>query len=399
YKMDTMVGAMHNPTGYEVESSGDIASVATTPRLVAGRYRTLEDAEQLLRDGVADLVSMVRAQIADPDLVRKTREGRALEVRPCIGCNQHLRSGRFGCSVNAAVGLESTLSEDLIVKTTAPKTVLVVGGGPAGMEAARIAALKGHKVVLCEASPDLGGMVKVAAKAPKSSNFGDIAVWLEAEIYRLGVEVRLNTYVETADIAAERADHVIIATGSAPRMDGLQPSFPTQVVRGVDQPHVLSSLDVFTAPRDWGRSAVVLDTVGDYEAVAVMEQLLTDGVKVTYLTAAAAMGEAMGVANVRAVSAYERFLQLGEFEILPRHHLVEIEKDQVLVRPYLGRQNQVRAVPADTVVLVTQNEPLSHLYDEMSATHPNMTLVGDAQQPRDLMCAIWEGHRAARAIA
>jgi hypothetical protein len=130
-----------------------------------------------------------------------------------------------------------------------------------------------------------------------------------------------------------------------------------------------------------------------------MEQLLTDGVKVTYVTAAAVMGEAMGPGNERAVSAYERFLQLGEFEVLTRHHLVEIEKDQVLVRPYLARQNQVRAVPADTVVLITPNEPLSQIYDDMSATHPNMTLVGDALQPRDLLWAIWEGHRAARAIA
>ncbi|MBV9509206.1 MAG: FAD-dependent oxidoreductase [Caulobacteraceae bacterium] len=395
YLMDTMVGAMHNPTGYELSTSGQIASVATIPRLVAGRYRTLEDADQLIRDGVADLVSMVRAHIADPDLVKKTREGRGLEVRPCIGCNQQHRGGRFGCSVNPAAGAEATLSDELIVRTEAPKKVLVVGGGPAGMEATRIAALKGHKVVLCEASPALGGLLNVVRRAPKSANFGDIAVWLEQEIYRLGVEVRLNTYMEIDDVAAEAADHVIVATGSTPRMDGQQYSFPSLEVAGLDQPHVLSSIDVLTSPRDWGRSAVVVDTVGDYEGLAVTEQLLTDGARVTYITP----GVAMAQKNERHWAAYGRFLELGEFDTKLRHHLVEIQKGRVLVRPHLGSQQQITPVDADTVVLITPNQPLRQLYEDLQERRASADLVGDAQQPRDLLWAIWEGHRAARAIA
>ena len=294
YKIDTMSGGMHNPTGYELVSSGDIGQVAKVPRLVAGRFRTLEEADQVIREGVADIIGMVRAQIADPDLVRKTREGRALEVRPCIGCGQHHHGrSRFSCAVNAAVGAERQFSENLIVKTGAPKKVLVVGGGPAGMEAARIAALKNHKVVLCEATPSLGGRLNVAKRAPYSSSIGDIAVWLEQEIYRLGVEVRLNTYVEAADIEAENPDHVIVATGSVPRMDGQQHTYPTQNVRGVDQPHVVSSTEVLTGSRNWGASAVVLDTVGDYEALASVEQLLRAGAKVTYLTPLESMSHQM----------------------------------------------------------------------------------------------------------
>jgi len=395
YRMDTMVGAMQNPTGYEVPTSGVIASVANVPRLLAGRFRTLDDAEQLIRDGEADLVSMVRAHIADPDLVNKTREGRGLEVRPCIGCNQQHRGGRFGCAVNPAAGAEDRLSEDFIVKTTAPKKVLVVGGGPAGMEAARTAANKGHKVVLCEASPALGGMINVARRAPQSANIGDIVVWLEQEIYRLGVEVRLNTYVDAADIEAEGADHVIIATGSMPRMDGQQYTYPTQQVNGVEQPHVVSSIDVMMEPRKWGKTAVVLDTVGDYEGLAVMEELLTKGVKVTYVTPATALAEK----SERHWPAYERFLQLGEFDVKARHHLVEVKKDQVLIRPHLGAQQQLTAIPADTVVLITPNQPLRELYEELKDKVANINLVGDARQPRSLLHAIWEGHGIARAIA
>jgi 2,4-dienoyl-CoA reductase-like NADH-dependent reductase (Old Yellow Enzyme family) len=402
YKMDTMVGGMHNPTGYELVSSGDIVSVATVPRLVTGRIRTLEEADQIIRDGVADLVSMVRQHIADPDIVRKTREGRAEEVRPCIGCNQgcwggHARNGRFGCTVNPAAGRELDLAEDLMVKTAAPKKVLVIGGGPGGMEAARTAALKGHKVVLCEASSSLGGTINVAKRAPKLSTIGDIAYWLEQEVYRLGVEVRLNTYMDSSDVLAENADHVIVATGSAPRMDGVQPTNPGQRVNGVDLPHVLSSTDILTSPREHGSAALVLDTVGDYEGLAVMEHLLTQGVKVTYVTAERSMAPEIEKTQ-RDWPAYERFLKLGDFEVVTRHHLVEIQPDRCIIRPHLASSNQTRTVQADTVVLVTQNEPLSQLWDELHASHPGMVLVGDAEQPRDVLHAIWDGHAAARAI-
>lgn len=395
YRVDTMVGAMQNPTGYEVPSSGEIASIATVPRLLAGRYRTLDDAEQLLRSGEADLVSMVRAQIADPDLVNKSRAGKALEVRPCIGCNQMGRSGRFGCTVNPGAGIESTYSEDFITKTEAPQKVLIIGGGPGGMEAARVAALKGHEVVLCEASPELGGSLNVARRAPHSAGFGDIAVWLEAEIFRLGVDVRLNTFIEPDDITAEGADHVIIATGSIPRMDGVQHTYPALAVSGTDQSHVVSVIDILRAPRDWGRTAVVLDTVGDYEGLAVAEELLAKGVAVSLVTSAGAIGEK----NERTTTAFERFTELGGFEQVTRHHLIEIRKGSVVVRPNLATAQQDRVIPADTVVLITPNQPLRDLFNALEDQQPNLSIIGDARQPRDLLRAIWEGHAIARAIA
>jgi len=394
YRMDTMVGAMQNPTGYEVPSSGEIAAVASVPRLLAGRFRTLDDAEQLLRDGTADLVSMVRAQIADPDLVNKTRAGRALEVRPCIGCNQQGRGGRFGCAVNAAAGVEATYDEDKITATSTPRKVMVVGGGPGGLEAARVAALKGHQVVLCEAAPELGGMLNVARRAPHSASFGDIALWLEQEVYRLGVDVRLNTYVDADDVAAEGADHVIIATGSQPRMDGQQHTFPTQKVAGTEQTHVLSTTDLFRSDRDLAQTALVLDTVGDYEGLAATEHLLERGLSVTYVTGNAGLAEK----NERRFPAWERFLQLGKFEVLPWHHLVDIGQGQASVRPYLGASQQLRVIPADTVVLITPNQPLRDVYEGLRDHHSSVTIIGDAKQPRDLLRAIWEGHAAARAL-
>ncbi|HEY6869837.1 MAG TPA: FAD-dependent oxidoreductase, partial [Novosphingobium sp.] len=366
----------------------------TVPRLLAGRFRTLDDAEQLLRDGDADLVSMVRAQIADPDLVNKTRAGRALEVRPCIGCNQQFRGGRFGCAVNPAAGIETTYDEDLIGLAPTPKKVLVVGGGVGGMEAARVAALRGHAVVLCEAGPELGGMLNVARRAPHSASFGDIVIWLEQEIYRLGVDVRLNTYVEVDDVLAEQADHVIVATGSLPRGDGVQHTFPTQQVSGVELDHVVSTTELLRSRRDWGKSALVLDTVGDYEGLAATEFLLQAGVAVTYVTAGAAMGEK----NERTLPAWERFVALGGLQQRTRHHLVAIRPHEADIRPYLGAMQQLETVAADTVVLITPNQPLRELHEALEGQVPGLTIIGDAREPRGLLQAIWEGHAAARAL-
>src|SRR6185436_1461831 len=182
------------------------AAASRIPRIVCGRLRTLEDGEQVLRQGIADLVGFVRPLIADPELVRKTRSGRAEQVRPCIGCNQGCVGGilsvthRMGCVVNPAVGFEASLAEELIGHTDHPQDVMVVGGGPAGLEAARTAALRGHRVTLCEAAANIGGALRVARLAPKLQGIYDIGDWLEREVYRLGVTVRTGTYVEASDV-------------------------------------------------------------------------------------------------------------------------------------------------------------------------------------------------------
>jgi 2,4-dienoyl-CoA reductase-like NADH-dependent reductase (Old Yellow Enzyme family)/thioredoxin reductase len=401
FRMDTMNGSMHDPAGYELPSASQLTAVSKVPRIVAGRFRTLEEAEQVLREGSADMVSMVRAQIADPELVRKTREGRVDEVRPCIGCNQGCigglhRWGKLGCLVNPAVGFETTLAEGLIRRSAAPRKVLIAGGGPAGMEAARVAALAGHRVVLAEASPRLGGTVNVAKRAPKLQGVGDIADWLEREVYRLGVEVRLNTYLEASDVRAEKADVVIIATGSQPRMDGVQIGFPADPARGCDLPHVVSSIDLLTdAARVPGRSAVVLDDVGHYEAIAAAEYLITHGAAVHFVTRHPNFAPAIEFTG-RTVPALER-LHKGEFTLHTRSLLVEIRRGECFIRPLQGERLQT--LPADTVVLVTPNQPLRSLYEELRGEIASLHLIGDAHSPRDMQAAIGEGHRVAREIA
>lgn len=401
YSMDSIIGGMHRPTGYELPSSAQIAAAASVPRIITGRFRTLDDVEQVLREGTADMVSMVRATIADPALVKKYQEGRADEVRPCLGCNQGCmggtaRTGHIGCTVNVAVGREGELSEDLIARTESPARVLVVGGGPAGMEAARVAALSGHRVVLAEASAQLGGAVNVARRAPFLYGLADITEWLERELYRVGVEVRLSTYMEADDVMAEQADHVIIATGSLPRDDGLQIAIPSELPAGIGQRHVINSTDLLTNPElRLGESALVLDDVGHYEAVAVADHLIEKGVAVTLVTRFPMLAPQAETFN-RNNPALER-LHKGEFHLLTNHALVEVQQGQCVVRPL--QSERTRVIAAETVVLVTINEPLRDLYQALRDRHPDIRVVGDAAAPRDVQLAIEDGHMAARFLA
>jgi 2,4-dienoyl-CoA reductase-like NADH-dependent reductase (Old Yellow Enzyme family) len=400
------VAAMDQPTGYQLSSSRQLTAAAVKiPRIVVGRFRTLEEAEQVLRDGIADLVHMTRAHIADPDIVRKTRAGHPEQVRPCIGCNQACWNGTnhgwpLACTINPAAGMEGTLSEDQITPADKPGHVLVVGGGPAGMEAARVARLRGHRVTLVEAGSNLGGQVAIARLAPRRHTLGDIVFWLEQEIYRLGVDVRMSTYMEADDIMAEKPAYVVIATGSAARDNGVQYEHPEHAVPGFDQAHVISAVELLTSPdRDLGTTAVVFDDVGHYEAISAAEYLICKGIAVTFATRFSAMGPQLDfVTNVDP--ALRRFAAAGRFRPLIRARLERIEKSSCAIRTLY--QAEAESVPAETVVFINAKEPLRSVYDELRERGlelgRNLAIVGDARAPRDLQLAIAEGHGLVRAM-
>jgi thioredoxin reductase len=303
------------------------------------------------------------------------------------------------CTVNPAVGMEQTMAEDLIVPAGVKLKIVVVGGGPAGMEAARLAALSGHHVVVFEAQPRLGGAINIARRAPKLASIGDITQWLEQELAILGVDVRLSCYVEAEDVLAERPDAVIIATGSLPRMDGVQVSRPEHAVPGFDLPHVVSSHDVLFMPREkLGSAALVFDDVGHYEAIACAEYLIGQGVKVTFVTRHSSFAPHIE-AMVRTGPALRR-LRKGDFTLVTGGRLVSIAKDSSEIGYLDG--DQTWRVPAETVVLVTYNDAQNSLYRDLGGggKRPDFALhlVGDANAPRDLLMAMREGHLAGRNI-
>jgi 2,4-dienoyl-CoA reductase-like NADH-dependent reductase (Old Yellow Enzyme family)/pyruvate/2-oxoglutarate dehydrogenase complex dihydrolipoamide dehydrogenase (E3) component len=404
YRMADMMGGMDRPAGYMLDSSGQITAGTTkVPRLITGRFRTLEEVERVLAEGTADMVSMVRAHIADPDLVRKTREGRALEVRPCIGCNQGCigrTSGldaRLGCVVNPAIGRENTLSEKLISTTSRPRKVLVVGGGPAGLEAARTARLRGHDVTLHEAFPDLGGNLIAAARGPKMQGIDDIREWLEQEVRRLGVVVHTGSYLDIDDIVAAEPDAVVLATGGENNRDGRSISDPGTPTVGIDLSHVITPVELFTEPRELGNQVLVFDEMGQYEAIAVTEYLLERGHDVTVVTRFPAFG-VLADAAMRVQPALSRFENApGNLTTLTRSRLVSVESGKVTVKQSGAGKDHI--VGADTVVLVTYRRGRRGLADELRA-HPHIQVhvVGDARSGRDLQVAIREGHIAGRMI-
>jgi len=394
---------MDQPMGYQLPYSDIVGAGITVPRLIVGRYATLDDAEQMLKEGRGDMVNIVRGMIADPHLVTKYREGRGTEVRPCIGCNQGCLGGAFNghmrCTVNPTVGDEHTLSEDQIVRSSTPRKVIVVGGGVAGMEAARVAALGGHHVTLLEATSDLGGLVGYARHMPKLHPIGDIAIWLENEIYRLGVQVRLATYVDSDEVLAENPDVVIVATGAQPTEphEFVQTADPATQLRIAPDARVMSAIDlVMDDATDYGSTALVFDDIGHYEAIACCEKLIELGVEVTYVTRHLMFAPAVEITG-RTQAAQRRLHKTGKFRIVTQSALVAIDPGSSQIRPLFG--DTIEHIPADTVVLVGYRVSQREIWETLRGQVDQLHIVGDARSVRDMQPAIREGHLAARAIS
>jgi thioredoxin reductase len=275
-----------------------------------------------------------------------------------------------------------------------PKKVVVVGGGPAGMEAARVAALRGHKVVLMEAASALGGQVNIASQAPKRAGIRDITVWLEEQIYSLGVDVRVSTYADAADILSEEPDQVIVATGSLPRMDGVQISNPGEPIVNMTRKGVMSSHDVFTSGQDFGATAVVVDDVGHYEGIAVAEFLQSRGLTVTYVSRHISFAPL--VENAMMSGPALSRLGVVNFQTRLRSRAIAIDDVGVVIGPIFmpANTNQAEHLPADTVVFISPNQPFEEVSEAVRAAGVEVTVVGDALSPRFLQAAIRDGFLA-----
>ena len=252
--------------------------------------RTPENAEAVLSADQADLVSIVRGQIADPHLANKAKEGRPEDIRPCLSCNQMCWGRRYrdywiSCLVNPSTGREFEWGGDSFEKTASPQKVLVVGGGPEGLEAARVAAEQGHKVTLTEASDRLGGQFRLAGMQPRRGQILDLLDWYARQLEQLGVEVRLNTFMEAAEISSFSADLILLATGSYPPDTGFQKAIPhIEQLPGIEDGGFFSAEDVMARRARLGKRVLILDEGGNWKGCGTALKMAEEGHQVVLIT-------------------------------------------------------------------------------------------------------------------
>jgi 2,4-dienoyl-CoA reductase-like NADH-dependent reductase (Old Yellow Enzyme family)/thioredoxin reductase len=379
--------SLYHPEGLYNDFAAQTRRVVCAPVIVTGRIVTPQQAEAALAAGVCDLVGMTRAIIADPEMPNKAAAGQFSDIRPCVGisegCIGRLRQGQaITCVHNPMIGREAELAE--ITTATHPKRVVVVGGGVAGLEAARVAALRGHEVTLLEAQATLGGQVLAAARAPQRESLGQIAGWLEGQVRKHRVDVRLRLRATSADVLALEPDAVIVATGATSRV----PEMP-----GAGLLHVATAADILTGVAIPGRRCVVVDEDGHCAAPTTADFLVQRGHHVTLVTRYFMVGEDIDE-GVRADLYARLFRQSVRVETTTV--ATEVVPQGVRVRhTYSGAEV---VLEADTVVMAFGGKAEDHLYHELDGKVPTLALVGDAYSPRRIHDAILDGTRAARAV-
>jgi thioredoxin reductase len=356
--------------------------------------RTPENANYVVASGQADTVSIVRGQIADPHLANKAKDGRAEDIRPCLSCNQMCWGRRsrdywVSCLINPSAGREFEWGGDRFGATARPRHVLVVGGGVAGLEAARVAAERGHRVTLAEASDRLGGQFRLAGLTPRRHQIIDFLDWYERQLQRLQVKVMLNAPLEAADITAIAADEVIIATGSLPDGKAFQRAMPEHdSLPGIARGNVVTAEDVMARIARPGKRVIILDETANWKGAGATLLLAEAGHDVTVVTSAPMiMAEMARTSSDQQLRA--RLRQLG-VRLMAETVLREWHGDGATVESFGAEPERIAA---DTLVVAATNVSERSLGDEMGAP-----TIGDATAARNAAMAIYEGRKLAMEI-
>jgi len=380
--------SMQVPPGYALYIPSAIREAVSLPVVGVGRFKDPLQADRALRDGHCDLVGVVRGQIADADFAAKARAGHAEEIRTCLSCNQECvgRMGLnrwLGCIENPRTGREA---QPLPPRRGPRRRVLVVGGGPGGLQAAVTAAERGHAVTLVERGPVLGGQVAVAASVPSRAEFLDLTRNLAARARRLEVDVRLETEADADALRAAAPDALVLATGAVPS----RPWWAGDVARVIDVRDVLE-----------GRAApegvvVVVDELGFHQATSVAELLADRGCAVEIVTPAMVVGQDLGIT-----------LDLETFNV-KAHHLGIAQSTDLVVMGAAAREDggveltlqhhptgtdQGRS--CDWVVCAVQQRADDALWHALRGAPFPVHRVGDCLAPRRAHAAVVEGERVA----
>jgi NADPH-dependent 2,4-dienoyl-CoA reductase/sulfur reductase-like enzyme len=386
--MGLVGGGMHTPLGSMVPEAAQVKGLVEQAVVIANRrIKRPEQAEQILAEGKADMVGLARGLIADAAFVSKIAAGTPEHVRTCVACDQECfgrieRQRAISCIHNPSVGFEAVWGEDRLTPAAVPRRVVVVGGGPAGMKAAEIAARRGHHVSLYEAAAELGGQVRLAATAPFRTELGEVVSYLEGALARAGVDVHLNTRLTADAVVALGADVVVIATGAQavpPPLGGLAAGgLPVYSVR-----EVLAGAAV-------AGHVLVLDLDGHWPALNAAEHLAQQGVAVTVVTPFPAIG--VDVYQKGDLNAALRRLYPHGVRVLPGHTVARRAGAAVVLgHPLSGTEQRVEGV--DAVVYAGSQRAEDTLYRQLQGRVAARHLIGDALAPRRATDAIFDGQR------
>ncbi len=380
--------SMHIPPGYALFIPNAIRREVNLPVVGVGRFKDPLQVERALADGHCDLVGAVRAQIADPDFVRKAQSGEHDDTRLCLSCNQECvgRMGLnrwLGCIENPAAGRESFLA-GAVSMSRKPKRVLVVGGGPAGLQAAISVARHGHEVVVYERDEVAGGQVRWAASVPNRAEFGDMIRNQLNELGRLNVKVVLGHEVDALFVRDQKPDVVLLATGSVPQRPYWAPG---------DDERIGDVIDVLTGRFTpvAGERVTIIDELGFHQATSVAEVLADRGCIVEIITPGMVVGQDLGIT-----------LDMEGFRFRAAAKGITCTPDSVV----MGWDSSIRTLSilhhvsgqmiervTDRVVLAVPNRPDDALAHELSEAGIDVHRIGDALAPRRAHSAVIDGDR------
>ena len=357
-------GMRNNP---HLDFAGEIRSATGLPTLHAAKIPDLATARYAIAEGKLDLVGMTRAHMADPHLVKKLIEGREEQIRPCVGANYCLdriyQGGAAFCIHNPSTGREEQ-QPHLIQPADQKRQVVIVGAGPAGLEAARVSAERGHQVTVFEASNNAGGQIALTARSERRREMQSIIDWRLAECERLGVEIRYNSWAEASDIINENPDLVIIATGGYPQ---------TEILESGNE-HVSSCWDVLAGDCKPAQRVLIFDDAGDHVGLQAAEILAKAGSDVEIMTPDRSFApEVMGMNLV----PYMRSLQSLNTRFTVTYRLISVEKKSdglhALIGSDYGSAQHVKVY--DQILINHGTLPLDELYFELKPLSSNLGQV------------------------